>query len=203
MQRSLAFRACRDWWLSDPKRSRQYVNKQSKRLLRVLKWAVGQGMIPPSVHQASQCVESLKAGRTTAPETEKVTCVPQSLVDVTLSHCTPVLADMIRFQQLVGCRPGELCSIKPSMVARSKDVWQISLAQHKTAYRGKQRTIYVGPKAQAILSKYLLRGAESHCFSPCESEKERLQAKHEARVTPMNCGNHRDSEKCGSATRMP
>ena len=75
------FRACRDWWLSDPKRSRQYVNKQSKRLLRVIKWGVGQGMVPPAVHQACQCVEPLKAGRTAAPETERITCVPQSLVD--------------------------------------------------------------------------------------------------------------------------
>ena len=36
------------------------------------------------------------------------------------------------------------------------DVWLIRLAKHKTAYRGKDRIIYVGPLAQTILSKYLL-----------------------------------------------
>lgn len=44
----LQFRACRDWWLRDPKRSRGYVNEHSRRLLRIIKWAVGQGMVPPT-----------------------------------------------------------------------------------------------------------------------------------------------------------
>ena len=197
------FRACRDWWLRDPKRSRSYVNEHARRLLHILKWAVGQGMIPPAIHQACHCVEPLKAGRTTAPETEKVTCVPQSLVDATLPFCTQVVADMIRFQQLVGCRPGELCSITPAMVDRSDDVWLIKLAKHKTAYRGKDRIIYVGPQAQAILQKYLLRAADSACFSPQESEKQRLQAKHDARVTPMSCGNKPGSNRTRTPRKTP
>ena len=197
------FRACRNWWLSDPKRSRPYVNEQSKRLLRIIKWGVGQGMVPPVVYQACQCVESLKAGRTTAPETEKVTCVPQSLVDATIPFMTAVLRDMVTFQQLVGCRPGELCSITPSMVDRSNDVWLIKLDKHKTSYRGKARTIYVGPQAQSILSKYLLRDENANCFSPIESEKQRLQAKHEARVTPLSCGNKPGSNRTRTPRKTP
>lgn len=92
------FRACREWWLRDPNRSRGYVNEHSGRLLRILKWAVGQGMIPSSVYETCKCVESLKTGRTTAPETKKVTCVAQSLVDATLPFMTTVLADMVCFQ---------------------------------------------------------------------------------------------------------
>jgi integrase len=185
----LQYRACRDWWLRDPKRSRQYVNKQMKRLLRILKWSVGEGLIPPSIHQACQCVAPLKAGRTEAKESEPVKPVPEADVTATISKCTTVVADMIRFQQLVGCRPGELVTITPAMVDRSSEVWTITLAKHKTAYRGKQRTIYVGPKAQKILTKYLLRSEDAACFSPVESEKERRQTKHDARVTPLSCGN--------------
>jgi hypothetical protein len=95
----LQFRTCRDWWLNDPKRSRGYVNEPAGRLLRILKWAVGQGMIPPSIFEACKCVESLKAGRCTASEPKKVTCVPQNLVDATLPHLTQVVCDMVRFQQ--------------------------------------------------------------------------------------------------------
>ena len=197
------FEVCRDWWLSEPKRSRQYVNKQSKRLLRVLKWAATKRMLKADVYQECRLLAPLKAGRTTAPETEKVTCVPQSLVDATLPFCTTVVCDMIRFQQLVGCRPGELCSITPAMVDRSEDVWLIKLAKHKTAYRGKDRIIYVGPQAQAILSKYLLRAADSACFSPQESERQRLQAKHDARVTPMSCGNKPGSNRTRTPRRKP
>ena len=197
------FEVCRDWWLSEPKRSRQYVNKQSKRLLRVLKWAATKRMLKADVYQECRLLAPLKAGRTTAPETEKVTCVPQSLVDATLPFCTTVVCDMIRFQQLVGCRPGELCSITPAMVDRSEDVWLIKLAKHKTAYRGKDRIIYVGPQAQAILQKYLLRAADSACFSPQESEKQRLQAKHDARVTPMSCGNKPGSNRTRTPRKTP
>lgn len=197
------YRACRDWWLQDPKRSRPYVNEQSKRLLRILKWGVGQGMVPPVVYQSCQCVESLKAGRCTAPETKPVSCVPQSLVDATLPYMTQVLRDMVTFQLLVGCRPGEVCKITPAMVDRSNDVWLIKLAKHKTSYLGKDRVIYVGPQAQAILSKYLLRAENAACFSPIESEKQRLQAKHEARVTPMSCGNKPGSNRTRSPRRAP
>jgi integrase len=197
----LQYRACRDWWLRDPKRSRQYVNKQVKRLLRILKWSVGEGLIPPSIHQACQCVAPLKAGRTEAPESEPVKPVPEADVTKTIAKCTTVVADMIRFQQLVGCRPGELVTITPAMVNRSSEVWTITLAKHKTAYRGKQRTIYVGPKAQKILTKYLLRSEDAACFSPVESEKERRQTKHDARVTPLSCGNRPGSNRIARKPR--
>jgi len=53
----LQFRACREWWLASNTRSRQYINKQMKRMLRIFKWAVGEGMIPSAIHEAMKCVE--------------------------------------------------------------------------------------------------------------------------------------------------
>ncbi len=199
------FRACREWWLKGTKssRSRQYINKQLKRLLRVIKWAVGEGMIPASVYETLRCVPALKKGRTVAPETEPVKPVSREVVEATIKHMTPVVADMVHFQQLVGCRPGELCSITPAMVDRSESVWQIHIEKHKTAWRGKARTIYVGPKAQAILAKYLLRAAESACFSPIESEKQRRELRHEARKTPMNEGNRPGSNISRKPRKTP
>ena len=215
------FRTVREWWINreiewkprktrskkeaariaaEPLRparkcSRQYINKQMKRLLRVIKWGVGQGMIPPAILEALRCVEPLKRGRTTAPESKKITCVEQSRVDATLGFMTPILADMVRFQQLVGCRPGELCRITPGMVDHSADVWEIELSEHKTAYRDKARTIYVGPQGQAVLLRYLNRGKGDACFSPAESEQQRREAMHAARVTPLSCGNKPGSNR--------
>ena len=40
-------------------------------------------------------------------------------------------------------------------IDRSGDVWIFKPLRHKTKKRGKQRTIAIGPKAQAILTKYL------------------------------------------------
>ena len=186
---AVQYRAVRDWWLSDKKRSRQYINKQMRRLVRIIKWSVGNGLIPADNYAVIKCVDSLKRGRCTAKETKPILPVDAKLVAATLPHLTQVVADMVRFQQLVGCRPGELVKITPSMVDRSSDVWTIALSEHKTAYRGKTRTIYVGPKAQVILTPYLLRGADDACFSPQESERQRLDAVHAKRVTPMSCGN--------------
>ncbi len=87
---------------------------------------------------------------------------------------------------VIGCRPGELCAIKPSMVERSESVWEIHLGKHKTAYRGKQRTIYVGPKGQAILNPYLDRDPDMFCFRPRDSIHRR---RTEHRKTPLNQGN--------------
>jgi integrase len=200
---TVQFRSVREWWLSDPSRSRQYVNKQMKRLVRIIKWAVANGMMPTENYVGIKCVDPLKRGRTEAIESEPIKPVGQFLVDATIENLTPVLAAMVRFQQLVGCRPGELVRITPSMVDRSGDVWTISLKEHKTAYRGKSRTLYLGPKAQAILKPYLLRGADDPCFSPQESESQRLAVRHENRRTSMSCGNRPGVSKTRNPKRSP
>ena len=54
----------------------------------------------------------------------------------------------------------EVCKLKPNMVDRTNSVWEIRLENHNTAWRGKSRTIYVSPQAQAVLLPYLNRQAE-------------------------------------------
>ena len=198
---AIQYRAVRQWWLSDPNRSRSYVNKQMRRLLRILKWSVGAGMMPPDNYAVCKCVDPLKAGRTTAKEAEPVMPVDTKLVESTLKHMTQVVGDMVRFQMLVGCRPGEVVKIKPSMVDRAESVWKIKLAEHKTAYRGKSRTLYVGPRAQEVLRKYLLRGADDYCFTPIESEQQRRQAATAACKTPPSCGNRVGTNRIGRKPR--
>jgi integrase len=90
--------------------------------------------------------------------------VEDDLVDATLTYLGPKVAAMVRFQRLTGCRPGEVIRIRPRDVDRSGDVWVIRLGEHKTAHHGKDRTIYVGPKAQAVLAKYLLKPEDRYCF---------------------------------------
>jgi integrase len=197
------FKAIRAWWLSDKSRSRQYVNKQMKRTLRVIKWAVGQGMIPATTHLALKCVEPLRRGRCEVREAKPIACVDPKLVAATYPFLTKVVADMIRFQLATACRPGEVCKVRPGLVDRTKDVWQIVLDEHKTAYRGRERIIFVGPKAKAILAPYLLRAADQFCFSRGESEEQRLAARSEARVTPKSCGNRRGTNLARRPRKKP
>ncbi len=157
-----------------------------RRIRKMFRWASGEGLLPAAVHHSLADVQPLRAGRTTARETEPVRPVSDELVEATLPHLPPVIADMARLQMLIGCRPGELCAIKPCMVERTESVWEIQLDGHKTAYRGKQRAIYVGPKGQAILLPYLDRDPDTFCFRPRDSEKRR---RTEQRKTPATYGN--------------
>ena len=41
------------------------------------------------------------------------------------------------------------------MVDRTGDVWKAELVDHKTVHHGQRRTLFFGPQAQLILTKYL------------------------------------------------
>lgn len=169
--------------------SRSYVNEQVGRIRKMFRWGVQQETVPVGVYQALMAVEGLREGRTTARETEDVEPVSDEIVEATIEHCTRIVADMIRLQRMTGMRPGEVCCLTPAMVDRSGKVWVADLPKHKTAWRGKDRMIYFGPRAQKILSRYLLRDANSPCFSPAESEDERRSKNSDERVTPPGYGN--------------
>ena len=144
--------------------SRSYVNCQLGRAKRMFRWAVAEELIPMSVYQRLTTVDGLRYGQCAARETDAVEPVADSIVDATLPLVRPVVADMIRFQRLTGCRPEEACRVRPIDVDRGRDIWLYEPENHKTKHHGKQRPIFVGPKAQAVLRPYLLREPELWCF---------------------------------------
>lgn len=168
-------------------KSRVYINDTIDRIRRCFKWGVSQQLVPVAVHQALVTVPGLRRGRTDAREPEPVRPVEQPTVNATLPHLSPTVADMVRFQRLTGCRPHEVCILRPCDVDRSAEVWRYAPASHKTEHFGKQRAIFIGPKAQSVLLSYLLRDAECYCFSPAESDARRkaeLRAARKTRVQP-------------------
>ncbi|TWT95776.1 site-specific integrase [Neorhodopirellula pilleata] len=167
---------------------RDYINGNMDRLVRVFRWGASRNLIEPSVAQSLGMIERLKRGRTNAPERKPVPPVPADVVLKTLPHLSSVVSDMIRLQMVVGSRPGELCNLTPAMIDRTGDVWEATLIEHKTAHHGKSRTLFIGPQGQAILSPYLMRFGDEHCFRPVDAEKERRDAQHAARKTPLSCG---------------
>lgn len=169
--------------------TRPVVNRRIRVIVRIFKWAVAESLVNAEVWHSLQAVESLRIGRCKAPEPDPIKPVESNVVDQTLLHLPQVVGDMVRFQLLVGCRPGEVCGLKPEMIDKTGEVWEANLAKHKTAWRGKKRTLYVGPQAQLIIKKYLDRPADSHCFSPIEAMDQRIAKRAAARQTPENQGN--------------
>lgn len=169
--------------------SRRYINDQIGIIKRAFKWAVSEQMLPVTVYQALQTVEGLKRGRSEAKDHAPVQPVADDVLEATLPHLPPVVDDMVRLLRLLGCRPGELCVMRPCDVDRTGDVWSYRVPRHKTDHIGKSRTVYIGPRAQAIIAPYLLRAAEAYCFSPAESDAKRRAILHANRKTPLSCGN--------------
>lgn len=190
----LALKAVRQRMVDDGL-SRGYVNDHAARIKRMFKWAVGEQLIPAAAYQALTVVPGLLRGRTEARETSPVLPVDDSIVNATLPHLPAVVADMVRLQRLTGMRPAEVCIVRPCDLDRSRDVWVYRPASHKTEHHGRERVIPVGPRAQAVLLRYLARDAQAYCFRPCDSEAKRRAELHGERKTPLSCGNRPGSNR--------
>jgi integrase len=165
--------------------SRGVINHRIGRIKRAFKWAVSEELVPPVVYQGLAAVEGLRKGRTTARDNAPIKPVDDQTIDETVPRLPSVVADMVRLQRLTGCRPAEICLMRPCDVDRSASTWRYTPASHKTDYLSRGRTISIGPKGQAILARYLLRSADAYCFSPAESEQKRNEQRRASHQSPM------------------
>jgi integrase len=183
--------------------ARTYVNQQVGVLVRMFKWGVTEGMLPPTVHAALDLVDGIRRGESTARETKKVRGVDDAIIQATLPHLSPTVRAMVELQGATGMRPGEVCILRPMDVDRSSDVWEYRPVEHKTMHHDHDRLVCIGPRGQAALRPFLLRPSESYCFSPKESANWHRTKRHEARQTPLSCGNVPGSNRRRSPKRTP
>jgi integrase len=118
-------------------------------------------------------------------------------------HLPEVVADMVRVQRLTGCRPEEVCAVRPCDVDLSNDIWQYRPQSHKTEHHNRERVILIGPQAQAVLLKYLARDSQMYCFRPIDSEAKRRAATHAVRTTPLGHGNRPGTNRKSKPQRRP
>lgn len=145
----LALKAIRHKFIN-AKWSRTTINQRVGRITRMFKWAVGEELIPPSVHHGLAAVGGLQRGRTDARENEPVAPVDDATVDATLPFLNRHVRGLVELQRLTGCRPGEACAIRAADIDTSGKVWMYKPSHHKTAWRGKARVIAIGPRAQDV-----------------------------------------------------
>ena len=169
----------------DNKLCRGVVNNRINRIKRFFKWAVSEGLIPPSVYEGLRAVAGLKRGRTEAREAEPVKPVADEHVDAVLPHVAPQVAAMVQLQRLTGMRPCEVVMLRSCDIDMGQDVWVYKPFDHKNAWRGHDRQIPLGPKAQELIKPFLKLSAEAFLFSPLEAEQERNAARKAARKSPM------------------
>jgi integrase len=171
--------------LIDAGLSRGVINRRVNRIKRCFKWGVSEELVPPPVLHGLQSLAGLKFGRTTAPEAPKVKPVSDEVIEATLPYLSPQVAAMVRLQRLTGMRPSEVVSMRGEEIDMAGEVWLYQPEKHKNAWRGAERTIPLGPKAQEILKPFLGRPASSPLFSPIEAEQQRNLTRRAARRTKI------------------
>lgn len=199
----IALKTVREKYL-EGKVCRNTANARTELLKRAFKWAVEHELVPAGVWHGLQAVSGLKRGRCDAPETEPVRPVPQAHIDLVKDGVPRQVWAMIQLQLLCGARPGEIVALRPLDLDTTGKVWVARLAQHKTAYRGRERVLCFGPKAQEILREYMKdRPLHLPIFSPKDAEAERLAALHAKRTTPLSCGNRPGTNKRENPIHTP
>lgn len=199
----LAFRAVREKMIA-MKWVRTSINRQMLRVASMFRWAASRELLPPAVYQALAAVDGLKLNRSEAAESAPVRPVPDQDVKAVLPHLSRPVRTLVQLQLLTGARPGELLVMRPMDVDDRTDPWVYRPSQHKTAHLGFERTISLGPRAQALL-RPLLQGRDeaAYVFSPAEALAETRAARHAARKTPLSCGNRPGSRRTTSPSRPP
>jgi integrase len=166
--------------------TRKSINKRITRIRHLFKWGSSEELVPAPVHVSLATVTGLRAGRTQAAEAEPVKPVPPAWIEATLEDLSPVVVAMVRLQRITGMRAGELVMMRGVDLDRSGPIWTYSPAEHKTKHRGHDRTIYLGGRAQAIITPWLKHG---YLFRPADGEAWIRQQRAEARKTPEHYGN--------------
>lgn len=161
----------------------RHVNQQVSRVKSIYRWAVSEELIPGEVIHALDAVKSLAEGEQGLRSNPDVKPVPEEVVEATLPHLPPMVADLVRVMLLSGARCAEVCILRACDVDRSDpNAWVYRPTRHKTKYRKKERFVYLGREAQAVLAKWLDESSpEAYVFSPEVAERMRHAERSERR----------------------
>ncbi|MDA7928496.1 site-specific integrase [Mariniblastus sp.] len=184
----LALKAVRQCMI-DKGWSRGYINKSIGRVRRCIKWAVENELVRSDLFHGLMAVSGLRKGRSDAREPAPVLPVDRIVVETTLSHLLPVVADMVHFQGFTGCRPQDVCNLRFRDVDMSDSIWLYRPETHKTEHLSRLRVIPIGPRCQDVLRPYLISNREIFCFRPVDAVNWRREERHKSRKTKLSYGN--------------
>jgi len=180
--------------------SRRYINKQVTRVRAIFRWAVGHEMADGAILARLKAVDPLRKGE--ARDREPVKPVERCDIRKVRRLVSRQVRALIDLQLLTGARADELVRLRATDITAKGEVWQATLAEHKTAHRGKSRTLYFGPRARKVLALFMTpdRPLDTHLFNPREAliESKKLNAKgsrrpnqkKNARKTDREIGTH-------------
>jgi integrase len=164
---------------------RRTVNQRLARLARVFRFGVENELVPAAVYHALKAVPGLRSGRSGAKEGRKVRPVPDGHVDAVRPYVSRQLWAVIELQQLTAMRSGEALAMRGCDLDTSGPVWVYTPGRHKGEVHGKQRQVFLGPKAQQVVRGWLRDDPTEHLFQTREAKAEHLAKRRRGRRTPL------------------
>lgn len=171
------------------------INRHVGRINRMFQWAVAEELIPVTIYQSLLTVRGLQANRTEAKESDPVKPVSIRHVVAVRRYVSRQVWAMIRLQLRTAARPGEIRNMRQCEITMDDNIWEYRYQSHKTAHHDKERTIYLGPKAQQILEPFLDKQPDEYLFSPTDAKIEFNELRRKNRKTPLTPSQRRRAPK--------
>src|SRR5262249_13007101 len=99
---------------------------------------------------------------------------------------------MIQLQRLTGMRPGEVVIMRALDVDMTGKIWLYrpgsdrgANGAHKTAWRGHDRVVAIGPQAQEVIREFLKPNVGAYLFSPTEAMEAFIAQRRKSRQTKV------------------
>jgi integrase len=171
--------------LVDSGLTRVGVNMRLDKIKRMFKWAASEELVPASTYEALRTVNGLRRGRSKAPEGKTVRPAPDTSVDAIKPFVSRQVWAMVELQRLTGMRSGEVVTMRTIDIDTSGKVWVYVPSTHKTEHHDRQRRVFLGPQAQAVLKAWLRADPTAPLFSPAEAMAERRARMRADRATKV------------------
>ena len=174
--------------------SRSTINEYVRHVVAMFRWGVEESLVDPDTYAKLAAVRPLARGRPVAeglgaaPEGRVRSTVKAADIEAVRAQTTSIVRAMIDVQLLTGMRPNELCrmrgehlepSINPSVV-----LYRVPAEANKTDHAGRARTVYLGPKAWAIIRPLLSTDPKAYVFRPMDAFAEAAEARSRRRRSP-------------------
>lgn len=176
--------------------TRTTMNEYVRSIVAMFKWGASREAYPESVWLALRTVKPLARHR--APdvgvppprEGRKRRPPPPGAVEAALPYMPTPVRSMVELEALSACRPGEICAMRAGDLRPTADpqvlAYDVRPESNKVDHHEIVRTVYLGPKAVALLTPWLAGlEPEDYVFSPRRVEYLRNAARRAARTTPL------------------
>lgn len=135
------------------------------RIRTVWRWAERRRLVPRGSWEGLRALPPLAPNDARFRPRKKRRAYSWEEVERVLACCVPPLAAALAFHWWTGCRSQDVRRLRVGQIDQSGEVWIYRPPQHKGSWRGAERAVFIGPRAQEGLAPWLAdKGPEDFAF---------------------------------------